>query len=177
MVVLGNLGTIQMVFQALARLAAPGGNIANLDFLQRLVFALQGLFKTIAQGVVLPIGRGEWYWNPSRVIPPGPGNEITEFPFFTFLFSDLHAHMIAFSMALFVIAWALATVGRAALRCCRWWSGALVIGALYPTNLSDIYTYLPLGLTAVAYAIWRASDVPLWKLAAQHYLQPSNGLF
>jgi YYY domain-containing protein len=160
MAVLGNLGTIQMVFQALARLAAPGGNLTDVDFIQRLGYAIKGLYKTIAQGVALPIGRGEWYWNPSRVIPPGPGNEITEFPFFTFLYSDLHAHMIVLALTTFVIAWALATVRARRTSLISLVAGALVIGALYPTNLSDIYTYLPVGLTALVYAIWRASDVP-----------------
>jgi YYY domain-containing protein len=160
MVVLGNLGTVQLVFQTLARLAAPGGDITNLDFLQRLVFAIQGLYKTIFQGVALPIGLGEWYWNASRVIPPGPGNEITEFPFFTFLYSDLHAHMIVLPMTLFVIAWALATVKARRTSLLSIIVGALVIGGLYPTNLSDIYTYLPVGATALVYAIWRADDVP-----------------
>jgi YYY domain-containing protein len=160
MVVLGNLGTIQMVFQALARVAAPGGNIADVDFLQRLMYAGQGLYKNLFHGAVLPIGRGEWYWNPSRVIPPGPGNEITEFPFFTFLYSDLHAHMIVMILATFVIAWALATVQARRTSMISLVAGALVIGALYPTNLSDIYTYLPVGITALVYAIWRASDAP-----------------
>jgi len=160
MVVLGNLGTIQMLFQALARLAAPGGDISGVDFVQRLGYAAQGFYKTIAQGVTLPIGRGEWYWNPSRVIPPGPGNEITEFPFFTFLYSDLHAHMIVLVMTVFVIAWALATVRARRTSLLSLVIGALVIGGLYPTNLSDIYTYLPVGLAAVAYAIWRAEDAP-----------------
>ena len=160
MAVIGNLGTIQMVFQALARLAVPGGDLTGIDFLQRLVYAGQGLYKTIAQGVALPIGRGEWYWNPSRVIPHGPGNEITEFPFFTFLYSDLHAHMIVLAMTTFVIAWALATVRARRTSLLSLVIGALVIGALYPTNLSDIYTYLPVGLTALVYAIWRSSDVP-----------------
>jgi YYY domain-containing protein len=160
MAVLGNLGTIQMVFQALARLAAPHGDLTGVDFILRLAYAAQGLYMTIAQGMPLPIGRGEWYWNPSRVIPPGPGNEITEFPFFTFLYSDLHAHMIVLAMATFVIAWALATVRARRTSLLSLVAGALVIGALYPTNLSDIYTYLPVGLTALVYAIWRASDLP-----------------
>jgi YYY domain-containing protein len=118
------------------------------------------VFKNILDGVTLPIGRGEWYWNPSRVIPPGPGNEITEFPFFTFLYSDLHAHMIVLILALFVIAWALGTVRAQRTSLLSLVAGAIAIGALYPTNLSDIYTYLPVGLTALAYALWRASDIP-----------------
>ena len=120
----------------------------------------RALYKNLAEGITLPIGRGEWYWNPSRTIPPGPGNEITEFPFFTFLYSDLHAHMIVLMLALFVIAWALATVRARRTSLFSLVGGALVIGALYPTNLSDIYTYLPVGLTALVYAIWRAKDAP-----------------
>jgi YYY domain-containing protein len=160
MVALGNLGTIQMVFQALARSVAPGGKLTDVDFIQRIGYAAQGLYKTIFQGVVLPIGPGNWYWNPSRVIPPGPGNEITEFPLFTFLYSDLHAHMIVLVMTVFVVAWALATVRAKRTSLLSLVVGALVIGGLYPTNLSDIYTYLPLGSMAVVYAIWRAEDVP-----------------
>ena len=160
MVVLGNLGTVQMVFQAFARIGAPGGVITDSHFFQKLIWAGQGVVKNLVDGVTLPIGRGEWYWNPSRVIPPGPGNEITEFPFFTFLYSDLHAHMIVLILALFVIAWALATVRARRTSLFSLVGGALVIGALYPTNLSDIYTYLPVGLTALVYAIWRADDEP-----------------
>jgi len=164
MVVLGNLGTIQMIFQALARIAAPGGTITDADFIQRSVWAGQGLFKNISEGVTLPIGRGEWYWNASRVIPPGPGNEITEFPFFTFLYSDLHAHMIVLPLSMFVIAWALGTVRARRTSLFSLACGALVIGALYPANLSDIYTYLPVGITALAYGLWHADDLPSTKL-------------
>jgi len=41
------------------------------------------------------------FWRSSRMMAPGsPGNEITEFPFFTFLFADLHAHLIAIPIAI-----------------------------------------------------------------------------
>ena len=36
----------------------------------------------------------------------------------------------------------------------------LIIGALYPSNLSDMYTYLPIGLAALAYGIWRYASAP-----------------
>ena len=109
MVVLGNLGTVRMVYQGFEEMAAPGGNIDNANLPQRIVWAVEGLGKAV-MGQPLPYGRGDWYWDPSRVIPPGPGNEITEFPFFTFLYSDLHAHMMVMPIALFVVAWALSIV-------------------------------------------------------------------
>ncbi len=109
MVALGNLGTIRMLYQGFERMAAPGGIIDNANIVQRLVWAAEGLFKSI-MGQPLPYGRGDWYWDPSRVIPPGPGNEITEFPFFTFVYSDLHAHMMAMPLALMSLAWALSII-------------------------------------------------------------------
>jgi len=44
------------------------------------------------------------YWRSSRMMPPDPpGHEITEFPFFTFLFADLHAHLISIPFTLLVL--------------------------------------------------------------------------
>ena len=51
------------------------------------------------------------FWKSSRMMPPDPpGHEITEFPFFTFLFADLHAHMMAIPFTVLVIGLALAVV-------------------------------------------------------------------
>jgi YYY domain-containing protein len=98
------------------------------------------------------------------VIPPGPGNEITEFPFFTFLYSDLHAHMLAMPVALLALIWALSVIKRRGVTLFSILFGAIAIGALYPTNLSDIYTYLPIGFAVLGYSIWR-SDYPSRGLA------------
>ncbi len=163
-VFLGNLGTIQMIFQAFQRMAAPGGVIpADVTLIQRWIWAFQGIF--LMTGGALPIGRGEWYWNPSRVIPPGPGNEITEFPLFTFLYSDLHAHMLVMPLTLFIIAWAVSFIkSHAQMRRAEWIAafgiGALMIGALKPTNTWDLYTFFPFTALAVIYAINRHFE---WK--------------
>jgi YYY domain-containing protein len=164
---LGNLGTIQMIYQKLQQIGSAGmfdwG--PSISIFERMSWAAQGL-SLVLKGTPLAIGYGEWYWNPSRVLPPLGGNEITEFPLFTFIYSDLHAHMIAMPLALLALSWALAVVvGRS-----HWRNrvtaalglvvGGLIIGALYPSNLSDIYTYLPVGLVALGYVIWRYADAP-----------------
>jgi YYY domain-containing protein len=173
-VFLGNLGTIQLIFSAMQRVVAPGGIIpVDTGLFQRWAWAFQGLWQIMTNGATLPIGRGDWYWFPSRVIAPGPGNEITEFPLFTFLYSDMHAHMLVMPLALFIIAWALAFVrARAQLTRGEWIAsfgiGALMIGALKPTNTWDLYTYYLLAAIAVIYTIYRYFDwkeyfnIPAW---------------
>ena len=171
MVMLGNLGTIQMVFQAFARIGALGADIHNSGFFQKLVWAGNGFIKNLVDGITLPIGRGEWYWNPSRVIPPGPGNEITEFPLFTFLYSDLHAHMIVMPLTLFIIAWALATVRAKRTSLISITFGALVLGAIRPVNTWDVYTYIPIAAIALGYTVYRYTDLSTSRLPFSQGLQ------
>jgi len=165
-ILLGNLGTIQAVFNALQRIAVPGGTVpVDANLVQRWGWAFQGVWKMFAEQALLPLGRGDWYWIPSRVIPAGPGNEITEFPLFTFLYSDLHAHMLVMPLALFIIAWSLSFVrSRAQLTRGEWIAafgiGALTIGALKPTNTWDLYTYFLLAAISMAYTLFRYFE---WK--------------
>jgi YYY domain-containing protein len=164
-ILLGNLGTVQMIFRALQRMAAPGGIVPDdVTFVQRWTWVFKGIYL-LFNNVMLPIGRGEWYWNPSRVIPSGPGNEITEFPLFTLLYSDLHAHMLVMPLTLFIIAWAVSFIkSRAQMSRTEWIAsfaiGALMIGALKPTNTWDLYTFFPFAALAAIYAINRHFE---WK--------------
>ncbi len=164
MVMLGNLGTLRMIYRGWQILGSSGADIyaEGISLLTRVGWALNGATQWIS-GANLPYGLGDWYWIPSRVMPGGD-LAITEFPLFTFLYADPHAHLFAMPVYLLAVAWAAAIVlGRA-----RWKSildgalgfflGGLVIGALYPFNLSDIYTYLPLAVVATGYAIWRYFD-------------------
>jgi YYY domain-containing protein len=150
-----------MILQGYQRLAAPGGVIERAGFLTRVVWTIRGAVQAFG-GTPLPYGIGDWYWIPSRAIPaPGEVEPITEFPFFTVLYGDLHAHLFALPVALFVIVWVISVVtGRANFKGVLGWIvglslGGLAIGAMYPLNLSDIYTYLPLGLVAIGYALVR----------------------
>ena len=89
------------------------------------------------------------FWRSSRMMAPGsPGNEITEFPFFTFLFADLHAHMIAMPFALLAFGLALSLFVRAGQRRPRLETWGVVVmlgvtvGALWIINTWDFPTAL-----------------------------------
>ncbi len=163
-VVLGNLGTVRMLYQGFQKMAAPDGNIDIANVFQRWFWAIKG-FALALTGTPLPFGPGDWYWNPSRVIPaPGDVEPINEFPFFTFLYSDLHAHMIVLPLALFALAWVVSFIKtRARMKPAEWTAsllaGGLVLGAIYPTNLSDIYTYLLIAVAAMGFILWFRADL------------------
>lgn len=160
MAVLGNLGTVKMIYQGFQKLAAPGGLIDKGNLFDHLIWAAKGFLANL-NGAHLPYGIGDWYWLPSRIIPAqGEIEPITEFPYFTVLYADLHAHLIALPVTLLALAVIIAIVlGKA-----RWKSlgggilwfilAGLAIGALRPTNTWDLPTYLALGAVGTIYAIW-----------------------
>lgn len=159
MVLIGNLGTMRMIVDGWLTLGANGRPLEGIDLFTRLAWAFQGAVAAL-QGMALPYRPDDWYWIPSRVMPGGD-NAITEFPLFTFLYADPHAHLFSMAIALLALAWAVSVaLGRA-----RWqgiigtlagfFLGALAIGALYPANTWDYYTYLAIGVVAVIFSIWR----------------------
>ena len=123
------------------------------------------------------VGRGVWralvrdapfglfdFWSSSRMMPPDPpGHEITEFPFFTFLFADLHAHLMALPFTLLAIGVALAVVTAASaskrIRPGLDWNEmarlavlGVVVGSLRLLNTWDFPTYLILAVGALLLA-------------------------
>ena len=130
--------------------------LGNLDGAIQLV---QGARRVVVEG--LPMGEFD-FWRSSRMMPPDPpGHEITEFPFFTFLFADPHAHLWALPFTILCIGVSAAIVLGMAQRSrsvSRWDAGQLLriailgiaVGALRLLNTWDYPTYLLLGAVAVA---------------------------
>ena len=89
--------------------------------------------------------RPEWpYWNATRIIP----GTINEFPFFSYLYGDLHAHVIALpltvlALLLLVALWRGRDRGRW-LRLSLVAALGFVVGALRATNTWDYPTYAAL---------------------------------
>ena len=118
----------------------------------------------------LPFGAFD-FWGSTRVmLPDPPGHEITEFPFFTFLFADLHAHLMSIPFTLLALGLSLAvllgTVRRAGGRPRLPWGAeelarlaalGVAVGALRLINTWDYPTYLLVAVAAVflaAYMRW-----------------------
>jgi len=162
-VMLGNLGQVSTIVGGWNKLGGTEGG-----WLEQTG---RGLVRNLA-GERIPIYTGSWYWDATRIIPPGEGEAgpITEFPFFTFLYADLHAHMIDMPLVLLALAWALAVAqsahrrrttlrriaGRTALTfAVAWIVGGLAIGVLRATNTWDWPAMLGIGAVTVAYSTWR----------------------
>ena len=145
MQVIGNLGTVIQIKNELIELGMSGTGLSK-----GWGAFFKGILKLIS-GERLLMYQGDWYWIPSRAIPD---SSITEFPFFTFLYGDPHAHLFALPMTVLVLIWLTAMILRAgsgkrhslfewtAVFAC----GALLIGTLIPTNTWDMPTYF--GVTA-----------------------------
>jgi len=111
------------------------------------------------------------FWVPERL--PGYSDisfHITEFPFFTFLFADLHAHMMVIPFTLLVIGlglnlviglrdggWLWTIVSAAAL--------ALGLGSLWVVNSWDFPSYLILTVALLTLAVYFSRGTFTEKLA------------
>ena len=128
---------------------------AGTWFPGRFLAAIGGLWNWLVHGAAL--APFDW-WGSSRVIPHL--SAITEFPLFTFLFADLHAHMMALPLAITATGLALALVlagadkaslpRRVVILCLL----GLVIGSLRATNTWDFPTQLVIGVLAALGCVW-----------------------
>jgi YYY domain-containing protein len=160
--IIGNLGTISMFFQGIFTLGMSGAQGVGFGLIDKLVYFFRGL-AIFFQGANFSFYPGDWYWIPSRAIP---GNVITEFPFFTFLYGDPHAHLFAYPLTLVILGWCLSVIlGRLkndGIVGLAWtiFTGALLIGTLRTTNTWDYPVYLVLGCISLVYVSLRYGQSP-----------------
>jgi YYY domain-containing protein len=113
---IGNLGEVKLIAEEVAKLGEPDVQSLNttLPVLKDLMKLGNGFGKLLSGGQELPIPANWYYWNPTRIIPadPGEAGPITEFPFFTFLYADLHAHMMALPITILLLGLAVSWLTR-----------------------------------------------------------------
>ncbi len=157
---MGNLEGGLIVFR---QLAERGGSAfsSNLPLLQPLVQTAAGVGAAVAGRVQWP---GYNFWSPSRVLP----FTINEFPFWSFLFADLHPHMIGIPFTVLFLALAYTLIagyrrpGQTALAAGGFLPFVLLlammpltVGAIGAINTWDLPTYLGVGVLAWGIREWK----------------------
>jgi len=147
----------------------------EVDIALDLAVAIGNGFGKLFSGQPLSVGAERWFWGPSRVLGETPGVEgqaITEMPMFTFVYGDLHAHMISMPMQLIILGLLLNEILIAGSDTRSRWARTLAIlligalaGMLRATNTWDWITYMILGTVGVGLAWWLA-----WKRIGRHSL-------
>ncbi len=176
-VLLGNLGELRLIFKGFEEV----GNVhfeSLIPGYPTLVSVLFGMWKVVVKGSSLMFRPEWWYWNATRMIPDDVGS-INEFPAFTFLYSDLHAHMIALPLTQIALAiglqWGIGANGVETMASPRWryWLtrilrslptfalAALAAGALLATNTWDFPTYVGLMSFGVFLSFFKAQPLAI----------------
>lgn len=114
-------------------------------------------FWRVAQGqATLP---GYDFWGPSRVIP----STINEFPYWSFLFADLHPHLIGIPLSLLFIGVLFTIMAgyrpdashSVRAEAGRWVLLGFLLGTLASVNLWELPTYFGLGVLALVMGEYR----------------------
>ncbi len=163
-VFVGNLAEIGVLLDAWFRTGSA--TLSDIPLIGGVARTLDGGIKILG-GQAAPLYPGDWFWTATRAINvlDGETAPITEFPFFTFLYGDLHAHMISLPLQMLALGWSVALAlqipqtreGKRAWweTALQWLVGGLAIGVLRATNTWDWPTYLFIGSLAVVFHIFR----------------------
>ena len=159
--------------------------IGNLD---GIVQVAQGTWLKLVDGQSFPAFS---FWRSSRMIPnlddfepsvlafwvpdPIPGHtdfstHITEFPYFTFLFADLHAHMMVIPFTLLFLGFALSLVAGLRERGSGWAAApalgmGVTLGSLWVVNSWDYPSYVLLTLVLTGLAVYHRAGTPAARAA------------
>ena len=153
-------GRAPLAFAALGALFVVG--IGNLDGAARII-------GRIREPNSAPLSFDNFVWGGSRTID----GAITEFPFFSLLYADLHAHVIALPYTILAVGIGVALVGRGLDHAGEGWRAqllllvgmlpalallAVTLGALACTNSWDVPTYLLVVGACLFHALRRRGD-------------------
>ncbi len=177
----------------------PGG-AAVVGLIGAVMVAIAGnldgavqLFQILSDrinGIPVPLSAFD-FWRSSRAIPEIPnfdpnaltpwlemrdrvdlGFHITEFPYFTFLFADLHAHMMTMPFALLAVALGFAALlsvsGNGPKSIWTWVCAALMglaVGSLWAINSWEYPAYALLMIGFAGAAAWMMPGEPKVRLA------------
>jgi YYY domain-containing protein len=156
------------LYLALRRQGSTPSRSALLPGLAAAGLAMAGNVAGAVRYLHHPDRFSEYNWfAPSRVIP----HTANEFPYFSFLLGDLHAHVLAAPFALTTLAFTMQVCLNGPRPRKRGWgsrfaavgelaAGALLLGVLYAMNSFDYPTAVTLGVLALL--LWVLENPRAW---------------
>ena len=161
MLFLGNLDQIRLLWRYLPEITNPD-NHASLSGLAQLGAVISAGIQVILGQAQLPGGASRWFFDASRpILSSGPSTPIVEFPYFTYLYGDMHPHMLSTPILFLALAWIVALfLGTGEKKSwiekiLIWISGGLVFGVFRAVHTWDYPTLFSLALAAFAWIAWR----------------------
>ena len=127
---------------------------------------INGAKQVLTTDQELPGNSGRWYFDASRpILHDGPDTPIAEFPYFTFLYGDMHPHLLAMPIYGLVFGWLLSVL-LTPLNKIKWkdrilslFMGGIIFGSFRATHTWDYPTYIALGILVLFWMIWQVKNI------------------
>jgi len=153
--VLGNLFQLRFIWNNLVRIGAAEHDL-SFPLVSDLIRAVHGLIN-VCQGERLSAYAADLYWVSARAISGDDVAPVTEFPLWSFLYADLHPHLMALPFTLCIIGLLVAWIRGAGLKTKLGIAAllALTLGFFWPTNTWDWPTYGALSGLVLFMSLWQ----------------------
>lgn len=174
-ILLGNLYMIREFWQYLPEVTLPGGNVISPT--ERAGAVVGGALQVLTGQAKLPGDNGRWYFEASRpILHNGPDTPIAEFPYFTFLYGDMHPHLLTMPFYGLALGWMVSLVlypmskMKWARRMITLLFGGLCFGVFSASHTWDYPTFIGLGALVILWGVWRSRTGSI-----RHFIQVALG--
>ncbi len=157
---LGNLYEVRILWEHLPDAIGSGTPVTS--FSGHVGAVIGGAIQVLSGQSSLPGGKGTWYFDTSRpILHNGPDTPIAEFPYFTFLYGDLHAHLLTMPIYALALGWILslflwpASEKKWPPRITNLIAAGLIFGVFRASHTWDFPTFLGLGGLIILWDAWR----------------------
>ena len=160
--VIGNLDGIAQVVKGTWDLLFTGAAFPSLEYLSDF-WRSSRMIPSLPE--VTPTLRPLAFWLPDLGNSLSISPHITEFPYFTFLFADLHAHLVAIPFTILTLGVALTLAVGLKNAGPVWIAGAVLalagtVGSLWAINSWDYPTYLLLSVALIGVGVLMWDGTP-----------------
>ena len=159
-IVFGNLYEVKVFIKNVPDMVPAGWYEENPD--DQSGGELAGAWQALLGKSELPGNNSQWYFEASRPILNGKDDTpIAEFPYFTFLYGDMHPHLLTMPFYALALGWMLSLLIHPINRM-KWperilslLMAAAIIGSFSASHTWDFYPFAGLAVVTLAWSIWK----------------------